>query len=130
MSNVNSVFVVDADQSARSGLARLLRAAGYAVREFASADEIQNARGGEISGCVVLDADSCRPPSDEWLANSLARGATPPIIVVAIDDGAEIKRRAQQMNAVGFFRKPVDGTALLDAIDWALRSHTTDSNHT
>jgi FixJ family two-component response regulator len=25
------------------------------------------------------------------------------------------------MNAAAFFRKPVDGSALLDAIDWAVR---------
>jgi len=30
------------------------------------------------------------------------------------------------MKAAGFFRKPVDGTALLDAIDWALRSRRSD----
>jgi FixJ family two-component response regulator len=30
------------------------------------------------------------------------------------------------MKAVGFFRKPVDGTALLDAIDWALRCRRSD----
>jgi FixJ family two-component response regulator len=33
---------------------------------------------------------------------------------------------AQELNAVGFFRKPVDGTALLDAVNWALRSSSTD----
>ena len=36
--------------------------------------------------------------------------------------GQKTRRKAEEMKAVGFFRKPVDGTALLDAIDWALRS--------
>ena len=130
MSNVNSILVVDADRSARSGLARLLRTAGYAVCEFASADEFQHALAREIPGCVVLDAGRCGPPSEGLWTNSLTRDATPPIIVVAIDDDAEIKRRAQQMNAVGFFRKPVDGTALLDAIDWVLRSNPLDNKRT
>lgn len=120
--------MVDADLSARSGLARLLRAAGYVVCDFASANEFQNARGDEIPGCVVLDAGTCGPPDEGLWTNSLARDATPPIIVVASDDDAEIKRRAQQMNAVGFFRKPVDGIALLDAIDWALRSNPFANN--
>jgi hypothetical protein len=26
------------------------------------------------------------------------------------------------MNAAGFFRKPIDGVALVDSIDWAIQS--------
>jgi FixJ family two-component response regulator len=34
------------------------------------------------------------------------------------------------MQAVGFFRKPVDGTALIDAVDWALRAKNNRGNNT
>ena len=51
-----------------------------------------------------------------------ARGLDLPIIVVTADDDPETRRKARRMKAAGFFRKPVDGTALLDAIEWALRS--------
>jgi hypothetical protein len=33
------------------------------------------------------------------------------------------------MKAVAFYRKPVDGAALLDAVNWALRSLKMDSNN-
>jgi FixJ family two-component response regulator len=33
------------------------------------------------------------------------------------------------MNAAGFFRKPVDGPALLDAIKWALQMDMPDNKH-
>ena len=33
------------------------------------------------------------------------------------------------MKAAGFFRKPVDGTALLDSINWALKSETKNQNN-
>ncbi len=39
MTSVNCVFVVDDDPSARIGLARLIRTAGYDVRDFASTNE-------------------------------------------------------------------------------------------
>ncbi len=56
------------------------------------------------------------------LSNELkARGIHLPLIFVTADDDPETKQRALDMGAAGFFRKPVDGTALLDAIDWALR---------
>jgi len=42
--------------------------------------------------------------------------------VFLIDDDPETRLKAQMMNAAGFFRKPVDGTALFDAIEWATRS--------
>ena len=34
-------------------------------------------------------------------------------------DDAETRERARKLGAVAFFRKPVDGQALIDAIHWA-----------
>jgi FixJ family two-component response regulator len=59
---------------------------------------------------------------EELQAKFQTRGVDLPIIVVTADDDAETRRKALRMKAAGFFRKPVDGTALLDAIRWALRS--------
>ena len=59
---------------------------------------------------------------EELQAELKALGVHLPIIVVTADDDLETRNRAQKMGAAGFFRKPVDGTALLDAIAWALRS--------
>lgn len=129
MLNVKSVLVVDADLSARNGLARLLRAAGYSVREIALAAEFQNALKSEVSGCIVLDVNIADLSSRELRAKPQTRDSYPPIIAIATDDDLASKRMAAQMNAVGFFRKPVDGVALLDAVDWALRANTTGANH-
>jgi FixJ family two-component response regulator len=32
------------------------------------------------------------------------------------------------MNAAGFFRKPIDGTALIDAINWAVQSQKEETD--
>jgi FixJ family two-component response regulator len=56
------------------------------------------------------------------------RGLQLPIIVVTAHDDAETRRNAQKLKATGFFRKPVDGKALLDAIDWSMRSRGQNSN--
>ena len=42
-----------------------------------------------------------------------------PIIIISADDSDDTRLIARKVGAVGFFRKPVDGTALLDAIKWA-----------
>jgi FixJ family two-component response regulator len=129
MSGSDCVYVVDGDSSARRGLARLLRAAGHEVHDFASANEFLDALGPEICGCLVLDV---RMPglSNKELQEALEeRGICLSIIVVTADDNDETRRHAEEMKAKAFFRKPVDGTALLDAIDWALRSTGKSDKH-
>jgi len=116
------VFLVDDDPSARQGLALLLRTAGYDVSVFASADEFVDALGQETSGCLVLDARMPGMSCEEMLTELKELRLDLPIIFVTADDDPETKRRAQKMNAAGFFRKPVDSTALFDAIEWATQS--------
>ena len=68
--------------------------------------------------------------SGEELQTELkARGVRLPIIVVSADDDSETRRTAHRMNAAAFFRKPVDGSALLDAIDWAMRWNLANGSH-
>ena len=129
MANANSVFIVDDDDSARRGIARLILTANYSVRDFASSNEFLEALESEVPGCVVMDAGSPGISSEKLQAELKARDVLVPIIIVTTHDDSETRRRAQKLNAFGFFRKPVDGTALLDAIDWAMRSSSTGSTH-
>ena len=97
------------------------------MREFASANEFLDALENDVSECVlVLDARIPGLSGEELQAELEARDVDLPILVVTADDDPETRRKAQKMKAAGFFRKPVDGTALLDAIDWALRSRRSD----
>lgn len=124
MSKIRHVFVVDGDESARRGFARLLRAAGYDVRDFSTATEFLERLEPGATGCVLLDVGAagllCEKPQKELQA----RQADLPIICLSADDDWASRRMAQEVQAAAFFRKPVDGTALLDAIAWALRSQS------
>ena len=124
MTNDNCIFLVDDDSSSRKGLARLLRAAGHDVRDFASANDFLDALSSETSGCIVLDARMSGISNEEVLEVLKARNIHLPIIVVTGDDDSETRRKAQKMKAAGFFRKPIDGPALLDAINWALQTES------
>lgn len=129
MQKTNLVFLVDDDPSARKGLARLLRTAGHDVRDFASANEFLDAINFEVCGCLVLDLRMPGLSGEELQEELKARGVHLSIIVVTADDNPETRRKAQEMKAAGFYRKPVDGPALLDAIDWTLRSSSTGDDH-
>jgi len=125
-----TIFVVDDDASARHGLARLIRVAGYEVRTAGSAREFLACLGPEPSGLVVLDARMPGMSGEELQQELIDRGVCLPLIFVTADDDPKTRRRAQQMMAAGFFRKPVDGIALLDAIAWALRPTDTGGEAT
>jgi len=129
MTMENCIFVVDDDASARKGLTRLLRTAGYDVRDFASAADFFEGLVSEVSGCLLLDARMPGITSQEIFKKLSARNIHLSIIVVTGDDDPETRLKAQKINAAGFFRKPVDGPALLDAINWALQTETSDTNY-
>ena len=128
MMATNQVFVVDDDPSARQGLTRLLRTAGHDVHAYASVDKFLDSLEAEDSGCVVLDAWTPGMSGTELRAELESREARLTIIVVSADDQSEIRRMARAIKAVAFFRKPVDGAALLDAIEWALHPDKSNGN--
>ena len=99
-----------------------MRSAHYEVRDFDSTSSFLDALNSEIPCVVVLDIGMPELSCDELLEQLEARELQPPIIVVTTLDDAETRRNAQKLKAAGFFRKPVDGPALLDAIEWAMRS--------
>ena len=129
MKDKHDVYVVDDDESARIGLSRLLRAAGYHVHSFASAAKFLEAVSHEKAGCIVLDARMPGQSGLELAEIFRERYQNIPIIFVTADEDPETKRKAEQMKAAGFFRKPVDGKALVDAIAWVLKSGHKDNSH-
>jgi FixJ family two-component response regulator len=122
MSGAPCVFIVDDDPSARNGLVRLLRAAGYDVQAFASGKELLETLDPDAFGCLVLDARMPGISGDELHQKLSGHHVQRPIIFVTVDDNPETREKAQKMKAFAFFRKPVDGAALLDAVSWALDS--------
>jgi len=122
MKGEKHVFVIDDDPSVRIGIGRLLRTAGYNVRMFSNANEFIGSLNTGESGCLILDVSMPGTLIGELVAEISQISNTIPIIVITADDDKETRKAAQRINAVGFFRKPVDGTALLDAINWVFRS--------
>lgn len=121
MKNGNAtVFIVDDDASARTGMGRLMRAAGYDVKLFDDALAFLDVVCETSHGCVILDIQ-LQGMSGISLQEELAsRNIFMPVIIVTADENLDRRRQARQSGAVAFFRKPVDGSALLDAISWAI----------
>ena len=103
-----------------------MRTAGHDVQDFATANEFLDGLDPEMSGCLVLDARMPGMSGEELRAELQARDIHLPIIVLTACDDPATRKQAQKMGAVSLFRKPVDGTALLDTIEWVLRR---DNSH-
>ncbi len=110
------IHVVDDDESLRAAVLRLLRAAGYEVRAYASAGEFLLARPADAPGCVVLDV--CMPgPSGLDLQEAFGNLQDAlPIIFLTGQGDISMSVRAMKAGAVDFLTKPVQGEKLLDAV--------------
>jgi FixJ family two-component response regulator len=110
------IHIVDDDLSFRTAVTRLLRAAKYEVRGYASAAEfLESAPSAEL-GCILLDL---RMPGASGLdlQQSLSRMEERlPIIFLTGHGDIPASVRAMKAGAVDFLTKPVRREALLTAV--------------
>jgi FixJ family two-component response regulator len=123
------VYVVDPDESVRTGLARLMRSEGFAVQVFASAEAFLAQRLTASPACVVLDLGPSIPGGHDVERRLNERGTHLPIIAASARDDDATREEARRLGARAFFRKPVDGRTLIDAIDWILEPSADDATH-
>jgi FixJ family two-component response regulator len=115
------VYLIDDDESVRKALQRLLRSAGLDVKAFSSAEEfLQSANLGEKGACIILDIRMPGLTGFDLQEKLASKAIRIPVITVSAFDDAATRERARKLGATAFFRKPVDGEALIDAIHWAM----------
>jgi len=121
-----TVCLVDDDPSVRRSLSRTLRAAGYEVAAFASAEEFLAFGQGVRPGCLVLDVDMPGLNGLE-LQERLARD-NQGISIVFITAHGDIPMtvKAIQRGAVDFLPKPFGSEAFLAAVRTALEKDVRD----
>jgi FixJ family two-component response regulator len=115
-----TVFVVDDYAPVRSSISRLLRAAGFAVAAFASAEGFLTQYDPLIAGCLVLDL--AMPALDGLeLQRLLAKtGSAMPIIFLTGEGDIPKSVQAMKQGATDFLTKPVNDEDLLAAVRVAI----------
>jgi len=111
-----TVFLVDDDMGVLKALSRLLRAKGYDVRPFASAEEFLEGHDAAVAGCAVFDV--AMPGLDGLALQQVftAGGKQRPVIFLTGKGDIQKSVRAMKAGAVDFLTKPVRDKDLLDAI--------------
>jgi len=114
------LYIVDDEASIRTALARLARSAKMEARTFESVEEFVRSDFSDENACVIADVQFAGKSGLDLPVLLGRAGHMLPVIFVTAHDTPETRDLAHRYGAAGYFRKPVDDQALLDAIAWAL----------
>ena len=115
------VSIVDDDESVRESLPDLVRQFGFAAEAFASAEAFLSSQFVNQTTCLILDIampGMSGPDLQQELAN---RRQTIPIVFITASGDKTIRSRLLAQGAAECLFKPFSETALLDALNMALR---------
>jgi len=116
------IHVVDDDESVRGAMKRLLAAAGYGVRTYASAGEFLLHPPQDTPGCLLLDLRMPGPSGLDLQESLVRHGVRLPVIFFTGHGDLATGIRAMKAGAVDFLTKPVERKPLLAAIENALQA--------
>jgi FixJ family two-component response regulator len=115
------VSVVDDDESVRESLPDLLRELGFTARVFSSAEEFLKSDVVLQTGCLILDIAMPGMSGPELQRELKRRRIQTPIIFISAHRDEALRRNTVVQGAVECLLKPFTDTALLNALNAALR---------
>jgi FixJ family two-component response regulator len=122
------VAVVDDSDSVRESLPDLLQQVGFPVRTFASAEEFLTSNAADETSCLILDV-GLPGMSGPDLQQELRRLGKPiPIVFITAQGDKSLAPRLVAAGAVTCLFKPFSDTALLEAVEIAVRASEHDEH--
>ncbi len=117
------VSVVDDDESVRESLPDLLRELGFVVQAFASAEEFLASDCVDQTKCLILDVAMPGMTGPDLQRALTQRGQEIPIVYITAHKDEAVRPRLLEQGAVECLFKPFSDTALLEAVNAALRAN-------
>jgi FixJ family two-component response regulator len=115
------VAVVDDDESVRESLPDLLRELGFAVQAFSSAKEFLASDCIGHTRCLILDIAMPGTTGPDLRRELRLRCQEIPIVFITAHGDESVRPRLLEQGAVECLFKPFSDTALLEALNAALR---------
>jgi FixJ family two-component response regulator len=113
------VFVVDDDPSMLKGVERLLKAHGFDVELFVSAEEFYKRPKFCNAICLVLDINLNGKSGIELKRRLAASGVSLPVIFITASDSDVTRKAALDVGCVAYLTKPFSAKSLMDAVEQA-----------
>jgi FixJ family two-component response regulator len=115
------VSVVDDDESVRESLPDLLRELGFAAHAFSSAEEFLSSDCVDQTRCLILDIAMPGMSGPDLQRELMHRQKEIPIVFITANRDETVRPRVLEQGAVECLFKPFSDTALLKALNAALR---------
>jgi two-component system, LuxR family, response regulator FixJ len=123
------IAVVDDDQPFRDALASVLRAAGFGVIVYGSAEHYLQSFGRPATNCLLLDVRLPGMSGVELQRHLLDSGDAAPIIFITGHGDESLRELLIRAGAKGFLSKPVRSDQLIAEIRSAISRDAEDSLH-
>ena len=120
MAEAAIISVIDDDPSVRTATARLLRAMGFSVYAFASAQEFLSSPQLRETWCVIADVQMPGMTGVELQDYLIAHDHGMPVIFITAFPHDRVRERAINAGAICFLSKPFDEARLLQCVEQAL----------
>lgn len=115
------ISVVDDDESVRESLPDLIQEFGFAARAFSSAEEFLASDSVGQTRCLILDVAMPGMSGLDLQRALKDRRINIPVIFITGQKDEVLHAQAFDQGASGFLHKPFSDTALLQALNTALR---------
>jgi FixJ family two-component response regulator len=121
MAKPSLVTVVDDDESVRESLPDLLREFGFAAEAFSSAEAFLASDVVSETSCLILDIAMPGMSGPDLQRELTRRRQKIPIVFITANGDRAVRPRLLAQGAAECLFKPFSDTALLDALNTALR---------
>ena len=116
-----TIAVIDDDLRVLESLLNLLASWGYNAEGYGSAEEFLESDGLQKSSCVITDVEMRQMSGLGLLYHIKNTTSSLPVVIITGKPSENSESFYLERGAVGFFRKPVDGDALVDLLKRSVR---------
>ena len=110
------IAVIDDDLRVLESLVNLLASFGYKAESYNSAEQYLASGSLSQTSCIITDVEMRQMSGLGLLQYLKNNNSTVPVIIITGKPSARSEAFYLESGAVGFFRKPVDGDALVELI--------------
>jgi FixJ family two-component response regulator len=111
-----SIAVIDDDLRVLESLVNLLASFEYKAESYKSAEQFLGSGALSRTSCIITDVEMRQMSGLGLLQHLKNSNCTVPVIIITGKPSARSEAFYLERGAAGFFRKPVDGDALVELI--------------
>jgi FixJ family two-component response regulator len=112
-----TIAVIDDDDRVLESLQNLLASCGYKAETYSSAELFLTSGALSRTSCIITDIEMRRMSGLGLLQHVRSRQSDVPVIIITGKPSENTETFYLDRGANGFFRKPIDGDALLTLIN-------------